>query len=197
MKYLLLPAAILLVAAAVSPATAGEIRGTVTATGAKHAGDAVIHVDKIEGKTFLPPEKHPVVDQKNLTFIPHVLPVLLGTTVEFLNSDDVLHNVFCPDKCASKFNLGTWPKGRQKSFTYTQPCVSMLLCNVHPEMEGYVVVAETPYFAVSGNSGSYVIPNVPAGTYTLKIWHQKLKAAAVTITVPPEGSVTQDFALGK
>jgi plastocyanin len=197
MKDLLLLVAILLVTAAVSPAAAGEIRGTVTAPGAKHAGDAVIFVDKLEGKTFPPPEKHPVVDQKNLTFIPHVLPVLLGTTVEFLNSDDVLHNVFCPDKCAGKFNLGTWPKGRQKSYTYTQPCVSMLLCNVHPEMEGYVVVVETPYFVVSEKKGGYVIPNVPAGTYTLKIWHQKLKAAAVKVTVPAEGSVTQDFALGK
>jgi len=177
---------------------AGDIVGTVKATGAKDAGNAVIFIEKVEGKTFSAPSEHAVINQKNMTFMPHVLPVLAGTTVDFQNNDDVLHNVFSPDKCAENFNLGTWPKGQIRSFTFKNPgCRASLLCKVHPEMEGYVVVLETPYFAVSNKDGSYSIKNVPAGTYTLNIWHEKLKGASVKVTVTATGSVTQDFDIKK
>jgi len=177
---------------------AGDIVGTVKATGAKDAGNAVIFIEKVEGKTFSAPAEHAVMNQKNLTFVPHILPVLAGTTVDFHNDDDVLHNVFSPDKCADNFNLGTWPKGQIRSYTFKNAgCRTTLLCKVHPEMEGYVVVLENPYFAVSTKDGSYSIKNVPPGTYTLSIWHEKLKGASVKITVPGTGSVTQDFEIKK
>ena len=175
---------------------AGDIQGKITAKGRKHNGDAVIYIQKIEGKTFQPLKEPVTMDQKNLVFIPHVLPVLKGTTVGFRNSDDVLHNVFSPDDCAEKFNLGTWPKGETRSYTFKNPgCITVMLCNVHPEMEAYVIVLETPYYAVSEKDGSYIIKNVPAGKYTLKVWHEKLKEQSVEITVPKEGSVTQNFEL--
>ncbi|MEK6757373.1 MAG: carboxypeptidase regulatory-like domain-containing protein [Bacteroidota bacterium] len=173
---------------------AGDIKGKVKARGAKHNGDAVIFIDKIPGKTFQPPKEHATMDQKNLVFIPHVLPVLVGTTVGYLNSDDVLHNVFTPDKCAEKFNLGTWPKGQVRSFTFKEPgCVPVMLCNVHPEMEAFVVVLENPYYAVSAKDGSYTIKNVPAGKYTLKIWHEKLKGESQEVTVMESGDIVVDF----
>ncbi len=179
-------------------ASAGTITGKVKARGAKNGGNAVIYIDKIPGKSFAPPTEHALMDQKNLTFKPHVLPVLVGTTVDFLNSDDVLHNVFSPDQCTGKFNLGSWPKGQSKSFTFKEAgCTPTLLCNVHPEMEGYIVVVETPYYAVSGQDGSYSISNVPAGKYTLKIWHEKLKGKDVVIDVPEKGSATADFDIHK
>jgi plastocyanin len=177
---------------------AGNITGKVKAKGAKNSGDAVIYIDKIPSKTFPAPKDHATMDQKNLMFIPHVLPVLVGTTVDFLNSDNVLHNVFSPDKCAEKFNLGSWPKGHTKSYTFKEPgCVSTLLCNVHPEMEGYVVVVETPYFAVSATDGSYTIKDVPPGKYTVKIWHEKLKGQEVSVDVPEKKNVTVDFDIHK
>lgn len=177
---------------------AGDIKGQVKAKGAKHNGDAVIYVDKIAGKTFQPPKEHALMDQKNLTFIPHVLPVLVGTTVDFLNSDDVLHNVFTPDGCAQKFNLGTWPKGQVRSYTFKEPgCIAVMLCNVHPEMEAFVVVLETPYYAVSAKDGSYLIKDVPPGKYTLKIWHEKLKGESVSVDVPEKGEVIVNFDLKK
>jgi plastocyanin len=182
----------------INTAYAGDITGTVKATGTKDSGNAIIFLDKIAGKTFSPPAEHALMDQKNMTFIPHVLPILAGTTVDFLNSDDVLHNVFSPDKCADSFNLGTWPKGQKRSFTFKNPgCRATLLCKVHPEMEGYVVVLENPYFAVSNKDGSYSIKNVPPGTYTISIWHEKLKGGSVKVTVPASGSVTQDFEIRK
>jgi plastocyanin len=179
-------------------AIAGNIKGTIKAKGAKNGGDAVIYIDKIPSKPFPAPKDHAKIDQKNLSFKPRVLPILAGTTVDFLNSDDVLHNVFSPDQCVGKFNLGSWPKGQTKSFTFKEPgCAPTLLCNVHPEMEGFVVVVETPYFAVSDKDGSYTIKDVPAGKYTLKIWHEKLKGKDVQIDVPEKGDVSADFEIHK
>ncbi len=174
----------------------GEIKGRVKAKGVKDNANAVIFVDKIPGRTFTAPAKHAEIDQKDLVFHPHVLPVLAGTTVDFLNSDDVLHNVFSPDKCAESFNLGTWPKGQKRSYTFKQPdCQAVILCNVHPEMSAYVVVLETPYFGVSAKDGTYAIKNVPAGKYTLKIWHEKLKGEPVKVEVPEKGVLTVDFSI--
>lgn len=182
----------------VNLAVAGNITGKVKAKGAKNGGDAVIYIDKIEGKTFAPPKEHGRMDQKNLSFKPHVLPVVAGTTVDFLNSDNVLHNVYSPDQCTGKFNLGSWPKGQTKSFTFKEPgCTATMLCNVHPEMEGFIVVLETPYFAVSDKDGAYVIKDVPAGKYTLKIWHEKLKGKDTPVEVSDKGDVTVDFDIHK
>jgi plastocyanin len=177
---------------------AGDIKGKVKAKGVKHSGDAVIFIDKIPGKTFQPPKEHVTMDQKNLVFIPHILPVVVGSTVDYLNSDDVLHNVFTPDKCAEKFNLGTWPKGQVRSFTFTDPgCASVMLCKVHPEMEAFILVMETPYYAVSEKDGSYTVKNVPAGKHTLRIWHEKLKGESVTVEVPEKGEVIVNFEVKK
>ncbi len=189
---------LILALAAADQALAGTITGKVKARGVKNSADAVVYVDKIASKTFTPPKDHPRMDQKNLTFVPHVLPVLVGTTVDFVNSDDVLHNVFSPDQCTGKFNLGSWPKGQTKSYTFKEPgCSPTLLCTVHPEMEGFVVVVETPYYAVTDKDGNYTIKDVPPGKYTLKIWHQKLKGKDSAVEVPPTGNVTADFEIHK
>ncbi len=192
MKHLLAAAFCLATAA---PLLAGEIHGTVKCKGVKDSSDAVVYVDSIPGKTFPAPKEHAKIDQANLLFVPHVLPVLVGTTVDFHNSDAVLHNVFSPDACADKFNLGTWPKGQVRSYTFKKDCVATLLCKVHPEMEGFVVAVPTPYFAVTKADGAYTIANVPDGSYTVKVWHPKLKAAAKKLTVA--GSTAADFEISR
>jgi plastocyanin len=170
---------------------AGEIRGKVACEGLSDSGNAVVYVGKIAGKTFAPPKEHVTIDQANRVFQPHVLPVLVGTTVDFLNSDPYGHNVFSPDACAEKFNLGTFPKGERKSHTFKKECFAALLCIVHPEMEGFVAALPTPYFAVTNADGSYVIKDVPDGSYTVKVWHPKLKAAEKAVTV--QGTTPADF----
>lgn len=176
-----------------SGSSAGTIKGKVTVRGARDARDVVVYIDKVPGE-FKPPKEHAVIDQKNLTFIPHVLPVLVGTTVDYRNDDDVLHNVFSPDKCAEKFNLGTWPKGQIRSYTFKEVgCKAVMLCNVHPEMEAWVVVLQNPYFFKTDKDGVFTIENVPAGKYTLKVWHQKLKGKPQEIEVPKEGVITVNF----
>ena len=183
------------ICALASPLMAGDIHGKVDAHGVRNSADAVVYVDRIAGKTFAPPAEHAKVDQKNMQFSPRVLAVLEGTTVDFLNSDALLHNVFTPDACADRFNLGTWPQGQVKSFTFKKECFASLLCKVHPEMEGFVAVLPTPYFAVTSADGAYHIKDVPDGAYTVKVWHPKLKAATKSVTV--KGATEANFEIAK
>jgi len=176
-------------------AHAGTITGAVTTPKPRDRENVVVYIDRIPGKTFPAPEKHALMQQRGLTFIPHVLPALVGTTVDFLNSDDVLHNVFTPDQIAEKFNLGTWPKGEIRSYTFKQPGNAVILCQVHAEMEAYVVVLETPYFAVAGKDGTYTLPDVPEGTYVLKTWHERLKPQEVHVTVSEGKEAVINFEL--
>ena len=173
---------VVLTAGLCSAAWAGDIEGKVT--GMK--GKSVVYVDAIAGKTFPAPKDHPVIDQKGLVFVPHIVVVQQGTTVEFLNSDNVQHNVFWTaisgDKKAGH-NLGTWPKGEKRPFTFDKPGVVPLLCNVHPEMSGYVVVTPTPYFAVTDKDGNFEIKNIPAGKYTLKTWSEDGKPTTQAVDV--------------
>lgn len=195
MKHLIVIVSVIMVFAT-GLLLAGDIKGKVKAIGVKNNANAVVYIERIPGKKFDPPKETAIMDQKNLVFIPHVLPIVAGTTVKYVNSDDVLHNVFSPDQCAEKFNLGTWPKGQARSYTFRNPgCVPVMLCNVHPEMEAYILVLETPYYAVSAKDGTYEIKNVPAGKYTLKIWHEKLKGQTVNMEVSEKGEATVDFEL--
>ena len=179
-----------------APAAAGDIHGKVECKGVKDCADAVVYVAAVPGKTFPAPAEHAKIDQKNLVFHPHVLPVLVGTPVDFLNSDAVLHNVFSPDACADKFNLGTWPQGQTKTYTFKKECVASLLCKVHSEMEAFVVVVPTPYFAVVGADGAYTLAGVPDGAYTVKVWHPKLKGAEKSVTVAGGGAAA-DFEISR
>jgi len=191
---------ILAVAIAV-PAIAGDIHGKVVCKGTRDSAGAVVYVDAIPGKSFPAPQEHQRINQQNLVFVPHVLPVLVGTTVEFLNSDAVQHNVFSPDACAEKFNLGTWQQGTTKEYTFNKctkfPCAYTLLCRAHPEMEGNIVVLENSYFAVSDKEGHYTINGVPPGSYSLAVWHQKAKAQPKPVTVAADRAATADFVLSR
>lgn len=183
---------IILVLTLATATFAGTITGTVS------PGKSVVYVDTIQGKTFPAPTAKPVMDQKGLVFNPHFMVVQQGTTVEFLNSDNVQHNVFWPSISGNKkesHNLGTWPKGEKRPFTFNTPGVVPLLCNVHPEMSGYIIVSPTPYFAETDASGSYKIENVPDGKYNVVAWHEGMKPQTKSVDVAGTGKA--DFTLSK
>ena len=175
-------------------ASAGSISGKVSGV----TGESVVYVEAIAGKTFPAPTEKPLIDQKGLMFTPHIVAVEQGTTVEFLNSDKVAHNVFWISVGGNKklgHNLGTWPQGEKRSFKFDNPGAVPLLCNVHPEMGGYIVVSPTPYFVVTDKSGSYKIDNVPDGSYSVTAWHEGAKNSSKPVTVAGEGKA--DFTLTK
>jgi plastocyanin len=191
-------AALVVTSAVLASAADGSISGTVKATGLSSNADAVVWVQQATG-TFKPPAEPVTMDQKQMQFIPHVLPVVAGTTVRFLNGDPTAHNVFSPDY--EKYNLGTWPKGQSKDYTFSRctkfPCAYTQLCRVHPEMEGFVVVLPNTYFAVSNKEGHFDIKDVPAGQYTVAVWHEKLKAQPKPVTVEAGKAATVDFTLAR
>jgi len=175
-------------------ASAGTISGKVSGVN----GESAVYVEVVAGKTFPAPTAKPVIDQKGLMFMPHIVAVQQGTTVDFLNSDNVAHNVFWISISGNKklgHNLGTWPKGEKRSFKFDNPGVVPLLCNVHPEMAAYVIVTPTPYFAVTDKSGEYKIENVPDGSYSVTAWHEGAKNQSKPVTVAGEGKA--DFTLSK
>jgi len=185
---------ITLVVVSASLVRAGTITGTVKVVRARDSSNAVVHLSKIPARTFEPPKKPVVLDQLNLTFVPHVLPVLAGTTVAFPNSDEVRHNVFSPSP-TKRFNLGTYPRGVTRTLTFDKPGEVALLCNVHTEMSAYVIVVETPYFAVTGKDGSFTITGVPPGEHTLNAWHEKAKLATAKVTIQGDEKVTLNLVL--
>jgi plastocyanin len=167
-------------------AAAGDIKGKVSVQGLRSAENIAVYVDAIPGKKFDPPAAHVTIDQRRMAFVPKVTVVLQGTTVDFLNSDTVAHNVYWPSVSGNKklaHNLGTWPKGDKKSFQFSEPGTASLLCNVHPEMSGTLVIVATPYFAVTDVDGAFEIKNVPPGTYTLKTWSEDGKVTTQSVTV--------------
>src|SRR5215831_15133476 len=173
-------AAMSVVAGVSMAAWAGDIEGKV----AGMKGKSVVYVDAIAGKTFPAPTDHPVIDQKGLTFTPSIVVVQQGTTVDFKNDDNVAHNVFWP-------SVG----GDKRSYTFDKPGAVPLLCNVHPDMAGYLIVSPTPYFAQTDESGNYKIKDVPDGSYKLVVWHEGAKNQSKPVTVAGGGKA--DFTLSK
>lgn len=195
MRFTLVMLTAVLTALAISviAADTGAVAGTVTAKGLRTSADIVVSL-QAPGLTVTPPKKAVEMDQKGMLFLPHVLAVVRGTSVRFLNSDPTPHNVFSPE---GKFNLGTWPQGETRDHTFDKPGVYTQLCRVHPEMEGYVVVLETPYFAVTDKAGRFEIKDVPAGKYTLATWSEKLKGTPETVTVETGKTATVNVVLGR
>jgi plastocyanin len=181
-------------AACGTAAFAGTIHGKVSGVKA----ESIVYVEAVAGKTFPAPTQPVTMDQKGLMFVPHILPVQQGATVDFLNSDSVAHNVFWPSISGNKklgHNLGTWPQGQKQSFKFDNPGIVPLFCNVHPDMAGYLIVSPTPYFATTDKSGAYKIENVPDGTYTVTAWNEGAKSKSNPVKVA--GDTTADFTLSK
>ena len=171
---------------------AGTIEGKVS------TGNSVVYVDSVPGKSFPLPSQQPVIGQKGLAFSPGILVIEKGTTVQFENDDSVQHNVFWPSISGNKkegHNLGTWPKGEKRAFKFDTPGVVPLLCNVHPEMSGYIVVSPTPYFAQTDSNGNYKIENVPNGKYSVVAWHEGMKTQSKSVEVA--STVRADFSLAQ
>ena len=187
-------AALVAITAFSTAAFAGTIHGKVS--GVK--GQSVVYVEAVAGKTFPAPSQHVTMDQKGLMFVPHILAIQQGTTVEFLNSDSVAHNVFWPSISGNKklgHNLGTWPQGQRQSFKFDTAGIIPLFCNVHPDMACYLIVSPTPYFATTDKTGAYTIENVPDGEYTVTAWNEGAKNKSNPVKVA--GSTAADFTLSK
>jgi plastocyanin len=170
----------------------GTISGKVEAKKKKYKEDTVVYLEKAAG-TFKPPAKPVVMGQKDSTFVPKVLVVLRGTTVEYTNSDPTNHSVYSPD--GEKFDLGQWGQGTSKSRTYSELGAYTQLCRLHPMMLAHVIVVQNPYYAKANKQGEFEIKDVPPGKYTVRAWNQRLSADPVEIEVKAGGVTTATIPL--
>jgi plastocyanin len=182
----------LALAAAPSWAVApSSVQGKVVVKGVKSSADVVITLEA-PGLPLAPPAEPFKIDQKGFRFIPHVTVLQTGSTVRFLNNDPEPHNVYSPE---GRYNLGTWPTGDTKDYTFKKAGIYTQLCNVHPDMLAYVVVVDTPYFAVTDAGGAFVIRNVPAGKYRLIAWHEKKDGLEQDVQVAPGTPLKLDLVI--
>jgi plastocyanin len=171
-------------------AQGGTIKGKVDVTPAKYQQDTIVYLKEVKG-TY-PPKAH-ALDQRGMSFVPHILIVTAGDTVNFLNHDNLVHNVYSPDN--EGYNLGSFKKDEKRSYTFAKPGVYTQLCSIHPEMLGYVFVGQNPYAAAVDKKGAYEIKDVPPGTYKLAVWNAKLKAPDKTVTVAAGKALDENFSV--
>ncbi len=159
-------------------------------------GNVVVWVTPEEGAARQTAEavsaRKPSLTQRNKSFEPHVLVVPVGSLVAFPNRDPFFHNVFSLFD-GKRFDLGLYEAGSTRDVHFDKPGISYIFCNIHPEMSAVVIALDTPYYGVSDQRGQIVIPNVPAGRYTLRVWYENalpetLKAMTREITVSENNS---------
>ena len=137
---------------------------------------------------------HATLDQRNETFVPHVLAITTGTTVDFPNSDRIYHNVFSLSKTAS-FDLGRYAVGHSKSIRFDKPGIVRVFCEIHSHMSAFILVFSHPFFAMTDSDGRYRIDNVPPGTYAVIAWNEGVSSDPAPVTVPNGGVAELDIAL--
>ena len=122
------------------------------------------------------------MDQKACVYIPRIVVVPAGGTVDFLNSDRLLHNIHAAPKLNAPFNL-TQPKNRTIPITFAKPEIIRIICDLHPWMVSWVVVAAHPFYAITGADGQFAFDNLPPGQYKLQVWHERLGTVRANVTV--------------
>jgi plastocyanin len=171
-----------LISAAVGPTT---VNGTVSLDNGRPAKMAVIW---LQGEEKAEAQADAMVDQRDRTFIPHVSVVTVGTKVRFPNNDTVFHNVFT-EFHSTKFDLGMYARGTTKTQTFTRTGLAVLMCSVHPQMSAYIMVVDTPYFAVSDSFGKFKIAKVPPGSYHVQVWQESGQKLDRQLDVSPSGQM--------
>ena len=171
---------------------AGIVKGTIT-IGGNPTPDAVVSVEgvpaeHVRAQIAITKAQKKIMDQRNIKFIPTVLAVMVGGTVDFPNNDTAWHNVYSKGG-ANDFDLGLYPPGKTRSKKFEKPGVSRILCNAHPNMEGFIVVKDHPFFSTADSRGNYEIKNVPVGKVRVEIWYPNLEVRSETVEIVRHGEV--------
>jgi plastocyanin len=137
------------------------------------------------------------MNQQNETFVPHILAIVAGTTVDFPNNDRTYHNVFSLSKTKT-FDLGRYAAGKSKSVRFDRPGIVRVFCDIHSHMSAYIVVFSHRYFVVTDDEGRYRLDNVPPGAYTVVAWNESTPTESRRVVVPESGGeVEVNFSLGR
>jgi plastocyanin len=169
--------------------------GTAAERGVDDRLRSVVYLESAPRGAFETDEGgHAVMDQRNETFVPHLLAITTGTTVDFPNSDKFYHNVFSLSKPA-RFDLGRYAAGHSKSIRFDRPGIVRVFCDIHSHMNAFILVFTHPFFAITDGEGRYRIDAVPPGTYNVIAWNEGTASEPKPITVPDGGTAELDFTL--
>ncbi|MEZ5404134.1 MAG: hypothetical protein R2729_30925 [Bryobacteraceae bacterium] len=188
----------MLAAAAMLPLSAADVTGRVEITGirgtlAKDSTGVVVWLEPVHGA---PPRPAPILQtvlQKKKRFTPHVSVVPVGSTIDWPNLDPIFHNAFS-NFAGQRFDTGLYAPGSTYKVRFVREGVVRVFCNIHSTMNAVVVVVKTPWYSVTDKSGAFRIPDVPAGEYVMKVWHERapengLKSLERPVTVGADGAV--------
>lgn len=137
---------------------------------------------------------HRVIEQRGEAFMPQVLPVVAGSTVEFPNTDRIFHNVFSLSKARS-FDLGRYPQGSSRSVRFDEPGIVKVFCHLHADMSAIVIVRDNPFFDMPDSEGRYAIHDVPPGDYKVVGWHGRARLVEHSVRVAAGQTVQIDFSI--
>ena len=135
-----------------------------------------------------------VMDQRNETFVPHVLAITTGMTVDFPNSDKFYHNVFSLSK-TQRFDLGRYAAGRSQSVRFDRPGIVRVFCDIHSHMNAFILVFSHPFYALTDDEGRYRIEKVPPGTYNVVAWNEGVWSEPKSVTVHDGAIAELDFSV--
>ncbi len=152
---------------------------------------AVVYIESVPGN-YTPQRNHPTLDQHDMVFRPLVLPILVGTTVDFPNSDPLFHNVFSLSE-PKEFDLGRYAQGQHRSITFDKEGVVSVYCEIHSYMFATILVLQNPYYAVPNQDGDFEIGGVPVGTYQLTFWYGRKKVESKVINVASKQTTVTSF----
>ncbi len=159
------------------------------------SANVVVYVEEAQGE-FKAPESNPRIVQKNASFDPPILAVMVGTTVDFPNNDAIFHNVFSYSK-VKPFDLGLYKSGASKSVTFTRTGQVTMYCSIHRTMKADILILQNPYFTLTDGKGLYKISGVPEGAYRIVAWHERFPEAMQDVTIPKDvPEVRADLTLG-
>jgi plastocyanin len=153
----------------------------------------VLYLDSVPGSTGEPARSgSAMMRQRGERFVPHVLPVLVGTAVEFPNEDPIYHNVFSLSR-ARTFDLGRYPRGQSRTVRFQTPGVVQVFCHIHADMSGFILVLDNPYFTVPDATGRYSLEGIPPGEYRLIAWHERIRPIATAVRIESGGVTRLDL----
>lgn len=157
--------------------------------------DAVVSIASLPASiesTFAQDPSQRVLAQKNQAFSARVLPCVVGSTVDFPNMDPIYHNVFSVSP-VKRFDLGKYPRGRSKPVRFTKPGIVPVFCDIHSNMASTIVVLPNRAFTKPDATGAFALPELPAGTYTVKLWHPDFGESSTSVKVPAHGDVAVEL----
>jgi plastocyanin len=159
---------------------------------------SVVYLDPAPRAAFdIREEPRASMNQKDETFVPHVLAIVAGTVVDFPNNDETYHNVFSLSK-PKPFDLGRYAAGSSKSVRFDRPGMVRVFCDIHAHMSAFILVFSHRYFAVTDTEGRYRLDNVPPGTYNVVAWNEGTREDTRKVVVPESGGdVELNFALAR